>query len=322
MSNAEKPQAPHVPVLLEAALEYLAVHPEGTYVDCTAGAGGHAEAIARKLNQGRLLALDRDATAVAMATTRLQPYPHAQVVQTDYRHLAEVATAHALGPVDGILIDAGLSSMQLDTASRGVSFQANGPLDMRMDPTTGEPASALLASMAEADIATLLRTYGDIRLAGRIARVIRERAGEGRLDTTEDLAAAVSEALNLGGRQAEETRAVFQAVRIAVNDELRGLEIALDQAVHLLGLGGRLVVITFHSGEDRVAKQCLRRWSRPYRELHPDGRVKHTHPPIVEVLTPRPVLPTSAEQRSNPRSKSAKLRACVRISRPTGAPKS
>ena len=307
-------EPPHVPVMLAETLEWLRLRPDGAYADCTAGAGGHSEAIARQLNpdQGRLLALDRDADAVAVASKRLAPYPPATVVHADYRHLAAVCRERGLDALDGVLIDAGVSSMQLDTAGRGFSFQQEGPLDMRMDPSQGVPAAEMLAAMPQDEIAEMLRRYGDIRLAGRIARVIRERAETGKLSTTGDLAEAVSEALNLGGKQAEETRAVFQAVRIAVNDELGALAQAIDAAAPLLRPGGRLVVIAFHSGEDRVAKQRMRDLSRVRRELHPDGRVKASHPPVLRVLTARPVAPSAAEMQLNPRSKSARLRAAER----------
>ena len=305
-------EPPHVPVMLAETLDYLNIRPDGAYVDCTAGAGGHSEAIARQLNQGRLLALDRDPNAVALAAERLAPFPTATVVHADYREVAKAVAESGLGLLDGVLIDAGVSSMQLDTASRGFSFQADGPLDMRMDPTQGLSALEMLEAMTQDDIAAMLRAYGDIRPAGRIARVIRERADAGTLVTTGDLASAVSEALDLGGKRAEETRAVFQAVRIAVNDELRGLADALASAAPLLRPGGRLVVIAFHSGEDRVAKLALRELARVRRELHPDGRVKQTHPPLLKVLTPSPVAPSPGELRTNPRSKSARMRAAER----------
>jgi 16S rRNA (cytosine1402-N4)-methyltransferase len=307
-------EPPHVSVMLAETLEYLNIRPDGAYADCTAGAGGHSEAIARQLNQdGRLLALDRDAGAVQLASDRLAAFAGVRVVHADYRRLAAVAAEHGLEALDGVLIDAGVSSMQLDQAERGFSFQQDGPLDMRMDPSQGVPASALLAGMSQDAIASVLREYGDIRLAGRIARVIRERADRGTLETTGDLADAVSEALNLGGKRAEETRAVFQAVRIAVNDELGALAAALRDAAALLRPGGRLVVIAFHSGEDRVAKQCMRELSRTRRELHPDGRVKQAHPPVLRVLTPKPVMPAPEEMQRNPRSKSARLRAAERV---------
>jgi len=305
----------HIPVMAEAALAWLAVRPDGVYIDCTAGAGGHSERIARQLNpdSGRLIALDRDPSAVALTQERLAPFACAGVLHRPYAELADVAREEGLPPLDGVLIDAGVSSMQLDTASRGFSFQADGPLDMRMDPERGEPASVWLATVDEDDLVHILRRYGDVRPAGRIAKAVKRRAGEQRLNSTRDLAEAVGEALNVKGRDPEETRMVFQAVRIAVNEELEQLTQAVEAAVELLAPGGRLVVLSFHSGEDRVVKDRLRAEGRPHRELHPDGRVKAVRQPRLKVLTPKPERPTADEIAQNARAASARLRAAERL---------
>jgi 16S rRNA (cytosine1402-N4)-methyltransferase len=298
--------------MLEAALAWLAVRPEGTYVDATAGLGGHSEAIARRLTSGRLIALDRDPAAVALAGARLAPWPAARVVEANYGEMAGTLAALGVEAVDGILLDAGCSSMQLDESGRGFSFQADGPLDMRMNPGAGVPASEFLASTPPETLATLLRTYGDVERPRRIAEAISARAAAGRLIRTSDLVAAVREALPFVRDMPEEVRTVFQAVRMAVNDELRWLEAGVLQAVDLLRPGGRLVVISFHSGEDRVVKGVLRAASRSERLLHPDGRTREERPPRLRVLTPKPVPPDAAEMAANPRSKSARLRAAER----------
>jgi len=308
--------APHVPVLLQECLAWLEIQPAGTYVDCTAGAGGHAEAIASRLVAGgRLIALDRDLSAVKLATARLAAYPGARVEHAPYGQLNSVLDRLGVAEIDGALIDAGCSSMQLDLPERGFSFQNDGPLDMRMDTSTGESAAQLLARLDIDEIAEALTTYGDVPYAGRIAKAIATRASGGRLERTGDLVAAVKEALPHVKGIPDEVRTVFQAVRIAVNGELAELEAGARNALARLHPGGRLAVITFHSGEDRVIKDFFREVSRNQIERWPDGRTKHKQPPVAKLLTSKPVLPSQEEMRRNPRSKSAKLRAVERLPR-------
>ncbi len=304
----------HVPVLAETALAWLAVKPDGAYVDCTAGAGGHAAMIAARLSAGgRLLAIDRDPMAAELAAQRLREYACVTVAQGNYGNLREILVAAGLAAVDGILIDAGLSSMQLNTPSRGFSFQESGPLDMRMDPESGESAAAYLARVTEAELAEVLRHYGDVGPARRIARAILRRRAAGALKSTDDLADAVREALDFVRGEPEEIRTVFQAIRIVVNDELGHLERGLRQALTALRPGGRLVVISFHSGEDRVVKGLLREASRARRMLREDGRTLSVRLPSLRILTPKPVLPDAEEIARNPRAKSARLRAAERL---------
>ena len=310
----------HVPVLAEVAIDLLAVRPEGIYVDCTAGAGGHAALIARRLQRGRLVALDRDPRAVEVAAARLEPYGCAAVYHANYGMLAEVLAELRIEQVDGVLIDAGASSMQLDDAKRGFSFQADGPIDMRMDTSSGGAggemtmrASEYLAKISAPALARDLKRYGDVRPAKRIAKAIVARRDTGRLEGTQDLAAAVSEALDFVRGVPEEIRTVFQAIRVAVNDELRWLEAGLRAAVAALRPGGRLVVITFQSGEHRIAKRVLREAARAQRLLHPDGRDRAILGPRVRILTRKPVLPSAEEIRKNRRAQSARLRAAERL---------
>ena len=306
-------RAGHVPVLAGPAIEWLGIRPDGIYVDGTAGAGGHAALIAAHLTTGRLIALDRDPQAVARAAARLATYPFATVVHQNYGRLPEVLAELGIRQVDGILIDAGLSSVQLDDPDRGFSFQADGPLDMRMDPSSGESAAAYLARVPAAELAQALKRYGDVGPAKRIAQAIVRRREAGRLHGTQDVAAAVAEALDFVRGVPEETRTVFQALRIVVNEELHWLEAGLRQGVAALKAGGRLVAISFHSGEDRVVKQVMRELSRKQRLLHPDGRSRAEIPPVVRLLTSKPVTPSAEETRLNPRAKSAKLRAVERL---------
>lgn len=313
MADTNGGAAPHVPVMLREALEWLAVRPDGRYVDCTAGAGGHSAAIAERLTTGRLLALDRDPAAVETARRRLAPHGAAGVVRANYGELKEVLSGLDWGPVDGVLIDAGVSSMQIDTPGRGFSFQAPGPLDMRMDTTSPVTAASWLAGTTEAELARVLREYGDVGPAGRIARAVLARARAGRMETTEDLAAAVREALPFVKGDPAETRTVFQAVRIAVNDELSALRAGVGQALEAVAPGGRVVVITFHSGEDRIVKTLFREASRPVVELLRDGRRGAAFPARFRLPVARPVVPGAEEARANPRAKSARLRVAERL---------
>ena len=304
---------PHISVLPDEVLAYLAIKPAGSYIDCTAGAGGHGALILEQLGEtGRLLALDQDPMAATRVRERFAEDARAIVVQANYGGLAEVLAQLGWSGADGVLIDAGCSSMQLDERERGFSFEGDGPLDMRMNPEAGESASEWLAHAEESEIATVLKEYGDVKPAKRIAKAIRERALRGALERTVDLADAVSEALPFVGGRPAEVRTVFQAIRIRVNDELTHLRQGIEAAADILQPGGRLAVISFHSGEDRVVKNVLRDASRPKRELAADGRVRSTTPPLLRLLTRQPVTPGEAELLQNPRAASAKLRAAER----------
>lgn len=303
----------HIPVLAEAVLAWLSVRGDGIYVDCTAGLAGHSTLIASRLTTGRLIALDRDPVSVAIARERLSSFSQAIVLHRNYAELALAMAECGVEGVDGVLIDAGFSSMQLDDARRGFTFQAEGPLDMRLDTTSGLTARDYLARVGEAELARVLKEYGDVGPARRIAAAIVRRRVRGAMETTGDLAGAVSEALDFVTGQPEEVRTVFQAVRIAVNDELRWLEQGMRAAVESLRPGGRLVAIAFHSGEDRIVKNVLRESSRIQRELYPDGRVRALLPARLKVLTAKPVQAGEAEVRQNPRAKSARLRAAERL---------
>ncbi len=308
----------HVPVLAESALAWLDVREGGTYVDCTAGGGGHAEGIARRLTQGRLIALDRDPAAVAKASERLSAFPCAKVLHRNYGELGEVLDELALTCVDGVLFDLGISSMQLDTPHRGFSFQADGPLDMRMDTSSGVTAAELLMTLDERALARLLREYGDVRPAKRIAAAIRRRTAGAGIATTGDLKQAVEEALDFVKGVPEEVRTVFQALRMAVNEELRWLKSGLEQAIDVLAPGGRLVTIAFHSGEDRIVKMVTRAASRPRHERYPDGRTRAVFPARLKVLTRKPIGPDAAEISANPRAHSARLRAFEKLAEEGG----
>ena len=286
---------------------------DGTYVDCTAGFGGHSELVCQRLTSGRLIAIDRDPFAVARVRERLQPFACAEAIQSDYGDLARILPELKVGPVDGVLIDAGVSSMQLDDPQRGFSFQVEGPLDMRQDTTQPLTARGYLAACTEQELARVLRDYGDVRPAQRIAKSIVKRRERNTLSTTFDLRDAVCEALPFLQGTPDEVRTVFQAVRIAVNDEYAQLERGIRAGIEALGPEGRIVVIAFHSGEDRIVKNVFREESHAQRTFLADGRVASVTPPRLRVLTPKPVTADEDELLNNPRAHSAKLRAAERL---------
>jgi 16S rRNA (cytosine1402-N4)-methyltransferase len=270
----------------------------GWLIDGTVGMGGHAEALLEhSAPDVRLLGLDADPDALRAAGARLARFgARAQLVHANFGDLGAVAAAHDVGEARAVLLDLGVSSAQLDTSGRGFSFQLDEPLDMRLDPTHGETAAALLARLSEAELGTILREYGEERFARRIARAIVRRRP---LATTGDLVAAVRAAVPRAAwpRRLHVATRTFQAVRMAVNDEPGALRRALDAGPRLLARGGRLGVIAFHSGEDRIVKQTFRR-------LEAAG---------FAALEPSPLEPGEDEVRANPRARSAKLRVLERL---------
>ena len=302
----------HVPVLASEVLQWLKVRKRGVYVDCTVGDGGHAALIARELDGGRVIGLDRDPSSVETARRRLSEFSGVTVLHRNYGALAGVLHELGVETVDGILIDAGFSSAQLDDPARGFSFQADGPLDMRLDPTQSVTAAQFLASVNERELAETLRTYGDVGPVRRIARSILRRRDDHKLHTTRDLAEAVAEALDFVKGEPAEIRTVFQALRIAVNEEYRWLEACVRQGVDALASGGRLVALSYHSGEDRIVKNVFRELAHERRDEYPDGRVRTRLPACARVLTPKPVRPSEEEIRRNSRAHSAKLRVVER----------
>jgi 16S rRNA (cytosine1402-N4)-methyltransferase len=307
------PQHSHIPVLLEEALQTLAPRSGGRYIDATLGGGGHAEAILEaSAPEGRLLGLDADPRAIARVQQRLARFgPRAILVQANFRNIAAVARAQHFQPVDGILFDLGVSSYQFDEAGQGFSFSQEGPLDMRMDPEAGPSAADLVNTLEADDLADILYRYGEERRSRRIARAI---VANRPIATTTQLAEVVLKAIGRrpGARLHPATR-TFQALRIAVNDELGALEAALPQALDLLKPGGFLAVISFHSLEDRIVKHYFRQESRdcicpPHTPVCTCGhkaRIKEIH---RKGLTPSP-----DEIVRNQRSRSARLRAARKL---------
>ncbi len=280
----------HRPVFLGPALDYLAIRPDGVYLDATYGSGGHSAGILERLSAGRLIAIDAD----PQARTRLIPDARLTFIKGNFRHLQSLLDERGIGQIDGALFDLGVSSMQFDQAERGFSFRERAPLDMRMNPHEGRSAYEVLTTASERELADIFFYYGQERAARRIARVIVQRRTVGTLpDTTTDFAALISGLLHRPGlrERVHPATRVFQALRIAVNDELDALRDGLDAAARRLRTAGRVVAISFHSLEDRIVKTAFR----------DDAQ--------LEVLTRKPLSPSEAEIDSNPRARSAKLRA-------------
>jgi 16S rRNA (cytosine1402-N4)-methyltransferase len=301
----------HAPVLLAEALAALAVQAMGFYVDATFGRGGHSAAILAQLGeQGALLAIDRDPDAVAHGRALLGADPRATIVHAPFSTLGEQVRATGR-KADGILIDLGVSSPQLDDPSRGFSFMRDGPLDMRMDPGSGESAAGWLARASERDIAMVIHRYGEDRHARRIAHAIVAARAESPIETTGQLAAVIAAAVPRREPGKHPATRAFQAIRIHVNRELGELEDALPQALDALAPGGRLAVISFHSLEDRLVKRFMRQHAQedPVWAGLPD---MPAHARAKLELVGRAVFPSDAEVAANPRARSAVLRVAAR----------
>ena len=319
-SPAQSREVPtHLPVLVGEVLTYLAPRPGAVIVDATIGEGGHAEALLRRIAPaGRLIGLDRDPEAVMRSEERLRAFGQNIVVrQAGFEQMDEALDELGVGLVDGVLFDLGVSTRQLFAPERGFSFDRLGPLDMRMDPLQPRTAADLLNTLGERALADLIHRYGEERGARRIARQIVARRP---LRTTRDLVRAVEAALGgARGRLHPATR-TFQALRIATNDELGTLTVALPQAIERLRPGGRLCAIAFHSLEDRIVKRTLAQFAR--------GCSCPAEAPVcvcggrrmLRVITKKPVAASPAEVRRNPRARSARLRAAERCGDPAFAP--
>ena len=303
----------HAPVLTEEVVRYLAVRPGGRYLDCTIGAGGHAAAVLEAAGSGGvLLGLDADPLALGIASENLSRFGDSvKVVEANFRELERICRQNSFVPVHGVLFDLGLSSMQLADEARGFGFQVEAPLDMRFSPSQSLTASEIVNDYVDSDLANVIWRYGEEAASRRIARaIIRSRP----LETTTQLAAIISRTLGgQHGRRIHPATRTFQALRIAVNDELGALEAGLEQAVHVLGSGGKLAVISFHSLEDRVVKQFLARESRdcicpPETPVCICG-----HKAQLKTLTKKAVSPGPDEIAANPRSRSARLRAAEKL---------
>ena len=308
--------APHRPVLLKETLKYLVPERGGLFVDCTVGLGGHSEAILKSSPDTRILGLDLDPAALEYSRQRLAPFGERfRAVHANFREIETVLREAGERDPNGVLVDLGVSSLQFDSAERGFSFRFDAPLDMRMDPQSGSTAADLLQQLPESEIARIIFEFGEERHSRRIARRIVERREQGRpVTTTAELAELVRSAVGSGRKQQiHPATRTFQALRIAVNNELEGLGEFVETAIDLLAPDGRFAGISFHSLEDRILKRELRRLSGhcecpPRLPVCSCGARK-----VVEVLTRRPVAPSDREIEENPRARSAKLRACRKL---------
>ena len=306
----------HEPVMLEECIRELHIKAEGVYVDGTIGGAGHSLKVCERLSgRGRLIGIDRDEEAIAAATDRLISYKdRATILRGSYRDMTELLAGEGVRKVDGILLDLGVSSHQLDSADRGFTYRTDAPLDMRMDRRQTLSAYEVVNTYGEDELYRVIRTYGEERFARNIARHICEARSREPIRTTEELTSIIRASMPAksqwsGGHPSKRT---FQAIRIEVNGELEGLEAALDPCIDLLNEGGRLVVITFHSLEDRIVKNCFRRNESPCT-CPPDFPVCVCGKKSKGfVVTRKPLLPSAEELERNPRAASAKLRVFER----------
>lgn len=304
----------HKPVLFEETIEALNIRPDGIYIDGTAGGGGHSRAIAERLTTGRLLSIDQDPDAIRAAGERLAEFPCAQVCRGNFSQMRTVAAEQGIREADGVLLDIGVSSHQLDTPERGFSYHYDAPLDMRMSQT-GTSAKELVNTLSWQELAAIISKYGEDKNAVRIAKGIVQARQEKPVETTLELAEIVKKSVPAAVRreQGHPARRTFQALRIEVNHELDVLSQGLDEAFELLRPGGRLAVITFHSLEDRMVKQRMASWCQgcicpPDFPVCVCGRK-----PRAELIYKKGLAPSPQELERNPRARSARLRVCRKI---------
>jgi len=302
----------HHPVMAARVVEFLVTRTDGFYVDCTVGGGGHARQVLLNAPSGRLLGIDMDEETLVTVGQALETFgPRVTLRQGNFRNLKEIAAEEGIDRVDGVLFDLGYSSLQLDAPERGLSFSSDGPIDMRFDRGLGRSALELIKRSSERDLADIIRRLGEERRAHPIARSILDEQRNGQLETTRDLKRAV-----LATKPAHKTKTlarVFQALRIAVNDELENLRLGLQSAVDVLKPGGRVVVLSYHSLEDRIVKRFFVNCERPCTCPKDLPHCVCGKKPTLRILTRRIERPGEAEVQSNPRARSAKLRAAERL---------
>ncbi|MBD3402216.1 16S rRNA (cytosine(1402)-N(4))-methyltransferase RsmH [candidate division GN15 bacterium] len=304
----------HEPVLADAIVRLLATNRSGAYLDLTVGGGGHLERLAEAVDRdAHLYGLDRDVEAVTHATQRLRQYDAVRdIVHAAFSDIQSAVARFDVSTFDGILLDLGVSSHQIDDPSRGFAFQQDGPLDMRMDPTAGQSAADLINSADEKELAVIIRDYGEERQAARLAReIVRERQN-GMIRTTAQLSEIVNR-IAAGPHRIKSLARVFQAFRIVVNRELDELRTVLPAAVSILSPSGRLAVISYHSLEDRIVKRFFQAEARPPQEHRPGELVPHYPDPRLRLISRKPIRPEPSEQTRNPRARSARLRVAEKV---------
>lgn len=300
---------PHIPVLLNEVIQSLAIHADGVYVDGTFGAGGYTEAILNAAPNVRVIAIDQDETAIAAGQVLVQKYaPRLTLIHGRFGDMAELVSM----PVDGVVLDIGVSSMQIDRPERGFSFQKDGPLDMRMGQT-GQTAADVVNTFKESELADIFYEYGEEKASRRIARKIVERRQKKKFETTLDLADVIRSCLPRKPGDIDPATRTFQALRIYVNDELGELKRGLIGALSLLKKDGILAVVSFHSLEDRIVKNFMAQESGHVPNSSKYMPVMQQPTPTLTVLTKKPITPTDVELSVNPRARSARLRAARRL---------
>jgi len=302
----------HIPVLVEEVIEALNVTPGSRYVDCTLGGGGHASAILQRCQpSGELLGIDSDPEAIKLAQHNLYDYFESTIlINANFSNLEQICTETGFSPVDGILFDLGLSSLQLGTAERGFSFQRNGPLDMRFNPDEKLTAADIVNKLPETKLAQLIRIYGEETFAERIAaNIVQNRP----INDTAELAIIETNSIGVHRGKIHPATKTFQALRIAVNRELEYLTSALEQTLNCLNSGGRLVVLSYHSLEDRIVKNFMLRESKACLCPVDIPECRCHHEPKLQLITRNVIVPTDKEVEINPRSRSAKLRVAQRL---------
>lgn len=312
----------HIPVLLNETLEYLDPKPGGIYIDGTLGGAGHSlEILKRIIPGGVLIGIDQDDNAIEAAKKKLEAYKDSTVIVRDnFKNIKTIALQKGFKEIDGILLDIGVSSHQLDEEERGFSYMHDGPLDMRMNTNLNFDASDIVNNSSEQELTRILREYGEEKWAVRIAKFIAEERKKNRIDTTFKLVDIIKKAIPAAARRegGHPAKRTFQALRIAVNDELQVLEEAVLNGAELLKPGGRLVVITFHSLEDRIVKKVFNNMERPCTCPPQLPVCVCGKEPLLKVITKKPVTAGEEELKTNTRSKSAKLRAAERVSSKRG----
>lgn len=307
----------HVSVLLEESVSALVTNPEGIYVDCTLGGSGHAEQVVKQLHSsGRFIGIDQDPAAIQTGKARLANAScQVNIVQENFHNIGRVLDELKVSKVDGILFDLGVSSHQLDIAERGFSYMQNAPLDMRMNPSSDFSAYDVVNDYSEQELANIIIEYGEDRWAKRIAKFIVEARGNKKIDTTGDLVNVIKRAIPAAARRdgPHPAKRTFQAIRIEVNNELGILQEAFTTSIERLAVGGRLCIITFHSLEDRIAKQTLQYMAKGCICPKTLPICMCTNKPQIKVLG-KPRLPSAIELEENPRARSAKLRVAEKVS--------
>ncbi len=314
--NVRIPGDEHIPVMEREALDFLRCAPGGIYVDATVGMGGHSQSILERIQPGGLLiGIDRDKESLEKAHARLKPFADSmRLFHDNYKNLPLILNNLANKPVDGILVDLGVSSYQLLSQERGFSFQSDAVLDMRMDRTQQWTAADLINNLPETELANLIYRYGEERLSRRIAAAIIQERGKAPITRCSQLASIVSRAFKVRGQQTiHPATRTFQALRIAVNEELEGLEDFISEAFSFLKPGGRIVVIAFHSLEDRIVKRTFRKLAGQCVCDAPPELCQCPRQALAHLLTPRPSTPRPEELAVNPRARSARLRSLERI---------